>query len=222
MGSTSEVAIGRSGAAGASAFQDRAMAWLLESLDGYMHRKYGALKRELFGDLPRQVLESGAGAGANFRYLARGTSVIALEPNRAAHPRLRAAAERHGLELHVREGVAEEVPLPDASVDAVISSLVLCTVASPERAVAEIRRVLRPGGRFWCLEHVAAPEGGALGRLQRAVRRPWRHLFGGCEVHRDTAGVLRRAGFASLELRHVMVRSAFVPIWPHLVVVAVR
>lgn len=92
--------------------------------------------------------------------------------------------------------MAERLDLPDTSVDAVISGLVLCTVADPAGVVAEVQRVLRPGGRYALLEHVAAPEGTALRRMQRAVRRPWGWAFEGCSVERDLRTVIEAAGFA--------------------------
>lgn len=204
------------------AVRDRFNAWLLEVLDGYQHRKYGALKREMFGGLPRTVLELGAGDGANFRYLAPGTRVIAIEPNVHMHRWLRARAARHGIHVDVRAATAEALPLADGTVDAVISSLVLCTVPDPVRALAEVRRVLRPGGRFWCIEHVAAPEGTVLAGLQRALRRPWRWLFEGCETCRDTARQLREAGFASVEVTPFTLPTVFAPIRPQIAAVAVR
>jgi SAM-dependent methyltransferase len=200
----------------------RVNAWFFRPLDGHVHRKYGHLKRELFGGLPRKVLEIGPGNGANFRYLEPGTQVIAVEPNVHMHADLRAAAARHGVTVDVRTAFAEDLPLPDASVDAVISSLVLCSVADPERALAEIRRVLRPGGRFWGVEHVGAPAGTPVARVQRLVHRPWRWFFEGCDTHRDTERLLRAAGFASLEVAPFTLSSAFVPIRPHIAVTAVR
>ena len=202
--------------------RDRINAWLLHALDGYAHRKYRFVKRELFGGLPRTILEIGAGDGANFRYLAPGTHVVAVEPNVRMHAYLHEAARRHGVTVDVRVGVAERIPLPDASVEAVISSLVLCTVEDPERALAEVRRVLRPGGRFWCIEHVAAPAGTSIARIQRWFHRPWRWLFEGCETQRDTARLLREAGFASVEITPFTLRTAFVPIRPQVAAVALR
>ena len=197
-------------------------AWLLRALDGYAHRKYRDVKREWFGGLTHTILEIGSGAGANFRYLDPGTHVIAVEPNLHLHPHLRAAAARSRVTVDVRAGVAERLPLPDGSVETVISSLVLCTVSDPARALAEIHRVLRPGGRLWCIEHVAAAEGTLLARVQRLARRPWRWLFGGCETQRHTAELLRGAGFASVEVRPFTLRTAFVPIRPQIAAVAVR
>ncbi len=204
------------------AVRGRFNAWLLEVLDGYQHRKYAALKREMFGGLSHTVLELGAGDGANFRYLAPGTRVIAIEPNVHMHRWLRARAARHGIDVDVRAATAEALPLADRAVDAVISSLVLCTVPDPARVLAEVRRVLRPGGRYWCIEHVAASEGSALAGLQRALRRPWRWMFEGCETSRDTARLLREAGFASVEVTPFTLPTVFAPIRPQIAAVAVR
>jgi ubiquinone/menaquinone biosynthesis C-methylase UbiE len=200
----------------------RLNAWLLRALDGYADRKYRDVKRELFGGLPHTVLEIGAGDGANFRYLGRGTHVIALEPNLHMHPYLRAAAARHGVTVDVRADVAEHIPLADGSVEAVVASLVLCTVSDPARALAEIRRVLQPGGRFWCIEHVAAAEGTALALAQRLLRRPWRWLFEGCETQRHTEELLRAGGFESVEVQPFTLRTALVPIRAQIAAVALR
>ena len=203
-------------------FRGRLNAWLFRALDGYADRKYRDVKRELFGGLPHTVLEIGAGDGANFRYLDRGTHVIALEPNLHMHRHLLAAAARHGVTVDIRSDVAERIPLPDGSVEAVIASLVLCSVSDPARVLAEIRRVLRPGGRFWCVEHVAAPEGTALARVQRMVGRPWRWLFEGCETQLHTAELLRGSGFESVEVQPFTLRTALVPIRSQIAAVAVR
>jgi SAM-dependent methyltransferase len=200
----------------------RVNAWFFRAIDRYLDRKYRHIKRELFGGLPRTVLEIGAGDGANLRYLEPGTHVIAVEPNVHMHASLRAAAARHDVTVDVRAAVAERLPVPAGSVDAVISSLVLCTVADPERALAEVRRVLRPDGRFWCIEHVAAPEGSWTARVQRLVKQPWQWFFEGCDTHRDIARLLREAGFAAVEITPFTLRTAFLPVRSQIAAVAVR
>ncbi|WP_312858390.1 class I SAM-dependent methyltransferase [Pseudonocardia pini] len=168
-------------------------------------------KQRVFADLPRTVVELGAGVGANLGYLPPGSTLVAVEPNVPMHRRLRAAAERHGVHLDLRDRVAEHIDLPDQSVDTVISSLVLCTVADPAEVLAEIRRILRPGGTYRFVEHVVAQAGTPTRTLQRVLRRPWAWTFEGCSCERDLAGALRGAGFARLDLEPYRLHTPFVP-----------
>lgn len=194
------------------AVRGRFNAWLLDALDGYMHRKYGPLKARLFGTVPSTVVDLGAGPGANFRYFPPGTRVIAVEPSAHMHARLRRKARHYGLALEIHEAGGETLALPDASVDLVCASLVLCTVPDPPRVVAEVRRVLRPGGRFVTIEHVAAPPGSGTAALQRAIRRPWRWMFEGCELCNQTPAVLRAAGFHTVRIEPFRFGTVFVPL----------
>src|SRR4051812_24380053 len=141
-------------------------ARFFEVMDGYLHRRLGARKQALFADLPRTVVELGSGAGASMRYLAPGSSLVAIEPNPYAHDALRRTAARHGIEVDIREEGAESTGLASHSVDAVICTLVLCTVKDPAAALAEVHRILRPGGRFVFIEHVASGPG-PLRAMQR-------------------------------------------------------
>ncbi len=187
---------------------------------GLFDQLLGPRKRRLLADLPDTVVELGSGVGANLRYLAPGSRLIAVEPNPAMHGRLRRAARRRGVLLDVREVPAERTDLPDESADVVVSSLVLCTVRDVDQVLAEVRRVLRPGGRFVFVEHVAAPDGTALRRLQRWVRAPWAWCFEGCSCERDLGGALRSAGFASVEVEDYRLRSPFLPFNPQIAGVA--
>ena len=92
-----------------------------------------------------------------------------------------------------------------------ISSLVLCTVTDPERVVAEVLRILRPGGRYCFVEHVAAPGGTLTRRTQRVVRRPWSWVFEGCSCERDLAAVIGAAGFASTQVDRYRIHTPLVP-----------
>ena len=136
------------------------------------------------------------------------------------HRRLRAAAERRGVHLDLRARLAERTGLPDHSVDTVISSLVLCTVTDPAAVLAEVRRILRPGGTYRFVEHVAAPAGTPTRAIQRALRRPWAWTFEGCSCERDLAGLLRAAGFARVEIEPYRLHTPFISFNPQIAGVA--
>jgi SAM-dependent methyltransferase len=198
----------------------RLNAATLRTLDLYAHLLVGGRKHALFAYLPKQVVEIGPGTGANLRYYRPGTRVVAIEPNVHMHGPLRAAARRHHIDLELRAETAEQIGLPDASVDAVVSTLVLCTVPDPVAAVREIRRVLKPGGRLVFIEHVRAD--GGYGRMQRLAARPWHWFFEGCDVRRDTERTIRDADFASVDVQRYSMRSAFLPINPQIAGTAIR
>lgn len=202
----------------------RLFAWSLARAARTDARLYGARKQDLVRravPAPATVVEIGAGAGVNARYLPAGSRWLVAEPNVHFHPHLRRAAARHGLDLTLLpDGDAHALPLADASADAVLCTLVLCSVADPSRVLAEARRVLRPGGALVFIEHVAAPEGTRLARAQRALRRPWGALADGCRPDRDTLGTIRAAGFARVEAEAFRVPLALVA--PHVAGIAWR
>ena len=197
-----------------------ANAKFFESMDWYLHRRLGARKKALFADLPPVVVELGSGAGASMRYLAPGSRLLAIEPNPHAHDALRRNAARYGIDLEIREERAESTGLASASVDAVICTLVLCTVEDQAAALAEVHRILRPGGRFVFIEHVGSGPG-PIRALQRLLRRPWRYVFDGCCLDRDTAATIAATGFADVRIEHYRLGGVFVPVWPQISGVAV-
>jgi SAM-dependent methyltransferase len=180
----------------------------------------GRRKARILAGLPREVVELGPGVGANLRHVPAGTTLVGIEPNRAMHAPLRAAAERHGIRLDLRESMAEQTGLPDASADVVISTLVLCTVQDPDAVLAEVRRVLRPGGTFRFEEHVVAPRRGLTRLAQRVLRRPWAWTFEGCSCERDLEGAIRAAGFARVEVERFRIHTPFIPFNTHIAGVA--
>jgi ubiquinone/menaquinone biosynthesis C-methylase UbiE len=152
---------------------------------------------QLLAGLSKRVLEIGAGNGLNFaHYPTAVTEVIAVEPE----PHLRQHAERAAREapvpVTVVDAVAEELPFAAAEFDAVVASLMLCSVADVSASLAEVHRVLSPDGELRFFEHVASPHR-TLRALQRAADATlWSRLSGGCRLGRDTERLIEAAGFA--------------------------
>ncbi|MBT2370003.1 class I SAM-dependent methyltransferase [Streptomyces sp. ISL-10] len=155
-----------------------------------------AYRAELLSGLSGRVIEIGAGNGLNFaHYPAAVSEVVALEPERTLRKLAVEAALRSGVPVDVVPGAAEALPVKSEAFDAAVASLVLCTVRDLPRALAEIRRVLRPGGELRFFEHGLAGSPG-LARTQRALDRTvWPRLFGGCHTARDPLAAIKAAGF---------------------------
>jgi SAM-dependent methyltransferase len=185
-------------------------------MGGYINWHMHKRKATAFADLPPNVVELGSGVGANLRYLPAGARLIAIEPNPYMHARLRRAARRRGVELEIRSVVGERIDLPNASAETVISSLVLCTVSDPAAVLAEIRRILVPGGRFSFAEHVAAKPRTPTRWSQRILRRPWGWVFEGCSCERDLANLIASAGFTSADINPYRIHSPFLPFNTHI------
>lgn len=175
---------------------------------GYGDRRIiGPERRRLIASAHGRVLEVGVGTGASFpdwqaaQSAGRVVSVAAVEPD--PHMRRRAAdrADRLGLEVDLRGAAAERLPFDDGAFDAVAAFLVLCTVADPDRALAEMHRVLRPGGTFVFIEHVRGDE--AARRWQRRIRPVWAGIGAGCQLDRDTIATIARSGFSDLNHRAI-------------------
>lgn len=177
----------------------RWFAWLLSHGEGFDRDLYGVWKRDLLGPLTGTIVEIGPGSGVNLPYYDASVRWIGIEPNVHFHPRLRKRAAALGLNADVHAGVAEQMPLPEASADAVVSTLVLCSVDDLAAALAEIRRVLKPGGTFAFIEHVAAPPASRLRRVQRFIKPFWGVIADGCRPDRETGRLIERAGFTDVQ-----------------------
>ena len=146
------------------ALRGRFNAAFFHVMEPALRRSLGARKERVFAGLPHAVVELGSGAGANLRYLPAGATLVAVEPNIHMQTRLRMEALRYGIHLVLLDRSAADTGLAEQSADAVISSLVLCSVPDPAAVLAEVRRILRPGGTFRFVEHVVAGPGTARRR----------------------------------------------------------
>jgi ubiquinone/menaquinone biosynthesis C-methylase UbiE len=184
-----------------------------------------AHRRELLAGLTGRVIEVGAGNGGNFRhYPDTVTEVVAVEPEPYLREQARAAAAQAAVPVTLLDGVADALPVADASCDVAVACLVLCSVPDQARALAELHRVLRPGGELRFYEHVRANTP-RMARWQRVVDRTfWPRAFGGCHTTRDTVAAIAAAGFAIEQRRDLRLTSipAFLPVVPHAMGVARR
>ncbi len=151
-------------------------------------------RRRLVAAAHGVVLEIGAGYGATFPfYPVAVTCVLALEPDPTLRELAVAAAGKAPVPVTVQDGVAESLPAADASVDVVVSSLVLCSVANQSVALAEVVRVLRPGGALLFYEHVRSAHR-VLGAAEDLLTPLWSRVAGGCHPNRNTAAMIEKAG----------------------------
>ncbi len=154
-------------------------------------------RRDLVARASGRVLEIGAGTGLNLpHYPATIDELILAEPEPGMRRRLARRLRRLGRTAEIVDAPAERLALPDASVDTVVSTLVLCTVADPERALREIARVLSPDGQLLFIEHVRADSRWLAGCQDRLLS-PWRAFAGGCVCNRDTLGAMMACEFTT-------------------------
>jgi len=181
-------------------------------------------RRRLLGGLSGRVIEVGAGNGLNFPfYPDTVTEVVAVEPEPLLREAATKAASEAPVPVEVIDAVSGRLPVDDESFDAGVASLVLCSVSDQPRALAELRRVIRPGGELRFYEHVVAhrPVSRQLQRLADATF--WPRVGGGCHLSRDTGAAIEQAGFDVEETsRFSFTPGAPVPPLPHILGMARR
>lgn len=177
-------------------------------------------KRSLLGGVRGTVVEIGPGTGPNLKFLPSDVRWIGIEPNVHMHDYIREEAVRLGREVEIRTGTAEALDIESGTVDVVVSTLVLCSVTELDRTLAEALRVLKPGGRLIYIEHVGAPWGSLLRRVQGLVRPLWKIAGDGCHPDRETGRAIAAAGFEIAD--HVRFRVRLPIVGPHIAGEAVK
>jgi ubiquinone/menaquinone biosynthesis C-methylase UbiE len=148
------------------------------------------MRRDLLAQATGNTIEVGAGTGLNLDLYPDAVSDLALvEPDPHMVKQLRKRVEGAARTVSITEAGAEKLPFPDDSFDTAVATLVLCTVPDPVAGIAEVSRVLKPGGRFLFLEHVRSKDPG-LARWQDRLERPWRFVGDGCHCNRDTVATI--------------------------------
>jgi ubiquinone/menaquinone biosynthesis C-methylase UbiE len=193
--------------AAAGRVYDRAFAAVYDRvLAGPERAGLDQAREQLLADASGTTLEIGAGTGANLAHLPASavTSLTLIEPAAPMRARLErrlgklSATSGVPADTHVLAGSVESLPVPDRSVDTIVSTLVLCSVADIDAAVAELRRVIAPDGRLLLLEHVAGH--GRTRTFQGIIDPAWRVVARGCRLVRDTRAALERGGFDTSEV----------------------
>jgi ubiquinone/menaquinone biosynthesis C-methylase UbiE len=161
-----------------------------------------ARREDLVRGVSGRVLEIGAGTGLNLDYYPDSLERLVLtEPSEPMARRLEDRVDASPLDAEVVIAPAEKLPFEDASFDAVVGALVLCTVPDLDATLAEIKRVLAPGGALFLMEHVRS-ESPDRAKWQDRLETPWRWVGNGCHCNRDTAAIVESAGFNWEDLQH--------------------
>lgn len=181
-----------------------------------------AHRERLLKQVTGSVLELGGGTGANLPFYGpKVTKLVVIEPEEPMARRLEQRLENYSLPARALQVPAEDLPFEASSFDFVVSTLVLCTVDDPVKALAETHRVLKPGGKLVFLEHVRSDDP-KLARWQDRLHGVWKRAGHGCRCNRPTQDNIERAGFSVVELEHDELLKAFPIIKPLIAGAAVR
>lgn len=184
----------------------KSFADFLAQFDEESYQMHQEKKSKLFAEVHGKVLEIGPGTGVNFPFFKdKKIQWIGLEPNPAMHPYLFKTAKENGIEAKLLDCENEAICLPDESVDFVISSEVMCSVNNLNHSLSEIKRVLKPNGKFLFLEHVVDKHNVWRRMVQKAVPyTPWKFYSDGCHPARDIGGAIRKTGFSEVQYEGYM------------------
>jgi SAM-dependent methyltransferase len=197
---------------------ERGHKWFSALWDWQTRHEPGKLRewrKEIAGGARGRVLEIGCGTGANFEHYGESvTELVATDPDPFMLERARSRAAGIERPVDLRQASAEELPFEDASFDTVVSTLNMCSVRDPARALLEIRRVLRPSGEYRFFDHVRY-KGAIGGFFQDAAAPLWKWLGAGCHPNRDIEGFIRGAGLNIVQIDHP---TAVPPVPPFIIV----
>lgn len=179
------------------------------------YESLGELKQALLGNLQHKVLEIGPGAGASLAYYPNNIHWIGVEPNVYMYPYLKREAQQQGLSnIKLYQGTAEDLPVEDESTDTVVSTYVLCSVSQLQRSLQEIKRILKPGGDFIFIEHIAGECGTWTRGIQDGIEPVWKTLFDNCHPNRKTGEILQQIGLETVN--YYEFKLAFPIVSPHI------
>ncbi|MEH7347209.1 methyltransferase domain-containing protein [Bacillus sp. JJ1532] len=161
--------------------------------------RFQGIRRELLNRATGKVLELGSGTGINFQLYEHADKVIAIEPSQKminrSRPRLKSAV----VPIEILKVSGEQLPFESHTFDTVVATLVFCTIQNPEKALSEIKRVCKPGGRILLFEHVIM-ENSFLSKLQNWLTPAWKRICNGCCLNRDTYGLVIQHGLTIINI----------------------
>ena len=158
-------------------------------------------RREVVGAATGRVLEVGVGSGLNFPFYGKQVEIVfGIDPSHRLLAIARRRADAAGVRAELLQGSATAIPLADSTIDTVVMTWTLCSIADPVAALREMRRVLKPAGKLFFVEHGLSPEPG-IERWQHKLTPIWCHVAGGCHLDRKMDDLIRSAGFDMIELR---------------------
>ena len=180
-------------------------------------------RQELLKNVYGDVLEIGAGTGANIHFYPDGVNLVLAEPDKNMRKQIESKITQNNLKnIFLSVGAAEQIESEDESFDFVVSTLVCCSVTNLELALLEIKRVLKPGGSLVFLEHVGARKGSKRRFWQNFINPFWRKLAGNCHLNRETEAAILSAGFTINEIKRESMRKAIPVVRPTIRGIAVK
>lgn len=212
------VSVTQGSASSRPAWVPRFFAWGIEQVMKVYEPQVAEHKRSLFGDLYGEVLEIGPGTGPNLKYLRKDVRWTGVESNPHMRGYLEREADRVGLSVDLIDGDAMHLPYEDNSIQTVIGSLVLCSVPCPRKVLTEVYRVLKPGGEYRFIEHVAGT--GLIGLSQKLIKPLWCCCADGCTINRRSWETLEQSEFGKLKIQHFRINFPFVT--PHISGIATK